>query len=304
MNRKSVKILTVGRIPILVHHSFIVWCLFVTFAFAGFSIPAILAIGTGYTILILLHEFGHATAAKLCGLKVKSIELSGAGGQCKFDPPQTFKSALFTCSGGFLAQLVLLLVILSVVQVFGRPEGLLATIWFEVFVRGNLLLLLSNALPLKLQGDFIATDGFHILRLLWRKLRGQPYVLDASPTFDPDIPLHQQLSLVPEGFTTGIEIFNDNTTPMEFVVDAIARHLNVSEEEAVKLTLEIHQQGGLLIPVDTYEDAVRIADAIADDNVSQGQALLCRAIDLRDAGTTESIVEKQKPDSSNGRRVR
>jgi hypothetical protein len=42
--------------------------------------------------------------------------------------------------------------------------------------------------------------------------------------FPPETDLLSIAELVPSGFVHGFEILNDNTTPMQFVVDALGTH--------------------------------------------------------------------------------
>jgi ATP-dependent Clp protease adaptor protein ClpS len=50
-------------------------------------------------------------------------------------------------------------------------------------------------------------------------------------------------------------MLNDDYTPMEFVVHVLQRFFEMSEERAVKLMLQIHNEGKALIGVFTYEIA-------------------------------------------------
>jgi ATP-dependent Clp protease adapter protein ClpS len=83
---------------------------------------------------------------------------------------------------------------------------------------------------------------------------------------------------VPPGFTTGIEILNDNHTTMEFVVSALNTHLRMPQEEAIAAMLDIHAKGGLLISLPTYEKAISVATAITSDAIANGFSLICRPV--------------------------
>jgi hypothetical protein len=77
----------------------------------------------------------------------------------------------------------------------------------------------------------------------------------ASQVLPPDTALTAIPRFVPPGFTQGIEILNDNTTPMEFVVTVLSAHVGLSRQEATHTMLAIHQCGGALIPTPSRAEA-------------------------------------------------
>ena len=56
---------------------------------------------------------------------------------------------------------------------------------------------------------------------------------DTSATFAPETNLLGLKRFAKDGFTCGIEILNDNATPMDFVVNKLCAHLGIAREEAV-----------------------------------------------------------------------
>lgn len=105
----------------------------------------------------------------------------------------------------------------------------------------------------------------------------------AGQVFPPGTSLVQVESMVPAGFTTGLELLNDNTTPMEFVVSILARYLDMDREQAIALMLKVHWDGGVLIPVEAMEAAEAMAAAISSDARAAGHQLVCRAVNARAA---------------------
>jgi ATP-dependent Clp protease adapter protein ClpS len=101
---------------------------------------------------------------------------------------------------------------------------------------------------------------------------------------EPGVVLPSETSLIsypefiPAGFAHGVEVLNDNTTPMQFVVDALGTHANLRETEAIKAMLEIHSKGGKLFPAETPEHAQSIAAALAAAAQERGYPLICRAV--------------------------
>lgn len=84
--------------------------------------------------------------------------------------------------------------------------------------------------------------------------------------------------LLPPGFSHGVEILNDDTTPMQFVVNALRTHVGLSETDAISAMLEIHSKGRKLFPAGTLQLAQTMAAAISADARERGYPLVCRAV--------------------------
>jgi hypothetical protein len=61
-----------------------------------------------------------------------------------------------------------------------------------------------------------------------------PYSLPQSPVFAPETARVAKEGFAPLGFQYGIEILNDNLTPMAFVVSVLQRHVQLSEPDAIR----------------------------------------------------------------------
>jgi ATP-dependent Clp protease adapter protein ClpS len=85
---------------------------------------------------------------------------------------------------------------------------------------------------------------------------------------------------VPAGFIEGIEILNDNSTPMEFVTLVLSEHLGLTREDSIRRMLEIHTRGGALFATSSFAEAARIAAQISEAAGKGGYPLVCRAIRL------------------------
>lgn len=101
--------------------------------------------------------------------------------------------------------------------------------------------------------------------------------LPTSPVLPPDTSLVLNPDFVPSGFTHGIEILNDNTTPMKFVVGILSAHLGLSLKDSTDTMLTIHTRGGALIPTPSSADAQRIAGQMSAAAAESGYPLICRA---------------------------
>lgn len=117
-------------------------------------------------------------------------------------------------------------------------------------------------------------DDVDAARAEWRSR------LPVSPVLPPDTSLVSNPDFVSPGFTHGIEILNDNTTPMEFVVAVLSAHLGLSLEESKGTMLAIHTRGGALIPTPSLADAQRIAAQITAEATKLGHPLICRSTSI------------------------
>src|SRR5690349_14553462 len=67
----------------------------------------------------------------------------------------------------------------------------------------------------------------------------------------------------PPGSDFGVEILNDEATPMDFVIEQLVTHAGLAKKDAVQTMLGIHVQGGVLLPLPSEADAVRVASDIS-----------------------------------------
>src|SRR5262245_12562876 len=91
-----------------------------------------------------------------------------------------------------------------------------------------------------------------------RWLRGPREVL-----LPPETSLLSLDGFVPPGFQHGLELLNDNRTPMEFVVTALEKSAGLDRRDAVRAMLDVHFKGGKLIPMQTLDEAERAATQIS-----------------------------------------
>jgi ATP-dependent Clp protease adapter protein ClpS len=101
-----------------------------------------------------------------------------------------------------------------------------------------------------------------------------------SPVFPPDTSLLRMRRFVPGGFSCGIEIMNDNLTPMVFVVSVLQNCMGLSENDAIRTMLEIHRKGGALLPMTSFEEAQRVAELASAEARAKNHPLVCRAVRL------------------------
>ena len=108
----------------------------------------------------------------------------------------------------------------------------------------------------------------------WVVHRKGPY----STVFAPGSSLLERAEFVPAGFRSGLEIMNDNATPMEFVVGVLKSSVGQSETEAIRTMLATHTKGGALLPMASFEEATRVAEEITEKAKAGNHPLACRAV--------------------------
>ena len=118
------------------------------------------------------------------------------------------------------------------------------------------------------------------IRDLDARLSKSPPDLPASPVLPRETSLITLPEFVPPGFTQGIEILNDNTTPMQFVTAVLGSCLGSSPEDSNRMMLQIHTRGGALLPTPSLVEAQRIAAQITAEAAKQGYPLVCRAVTI------------------------
>lgn len=96
----------------------------------------------------------------------------------------------------------------------------------------------------------------------------------------PGTSLLTMKEFVPEGFTHGIEILNDDRTPMVFVVWILEKELGFATKAATRTMLQIHTKGGALLPLKTREEAEQVASAITLHAKDRGHPLSCKAVSV------------------------
>jgi ATP-dependent Clp protease adaptor protein ClpS len=86
-----------------------------------------------------------------------------------------------------------------------------------------------------------------------------------------------------DGPKFGVEIFNDDKTPMEFVVGVLQSELDMTHDSAVAAMLHIHNKGSVLLPVENFTHAERAASAVSALARSSKHPLVCRAASAQQA---------------------
>ena len=271
------KLLEIKKVPVYVHWTFPIGGLVIS-AFSDFKISTILSYCVSYTLLVVIHELGHVLAAVATGTKVSSVAIVGWGGFCYLDQIKKIGPAFIIFSSGLVAQVLVFLCSIWYLYNFDEPETVFGNCLLKTFTRINFIVFVANLLPYN-EGKW-PTDGkvlFDLLVALWkhRKLRVR-FASGKSPIFSSEKSLVSMKKFVPKEFTVGVEIFNDNTTPMDFVVDILTKALNLTEDEAVNAMIEIHTNGGKLFSMPSEAVAIAAVEKINAAVVANQHQLICR----------------------------
>lgn len=280
--RRTFHLLTLGEVPIFVRWSYPLGGLFIALL-AGGGFEAGVSYCLAYATLFALHEGAHAAVALALGVRVHSIELSGIGGLCRINVPRRTSHAGLVFAAGLSAQALLLALTLAWVAVAGPPASPSGVAIVNTFTWLNVVIILLNIVPGK-TADGVPNDGAVLWGLYRHVFRGAAHPLAAqhaaSPLFDPATSLLRHAELVPAGFRTGIELLNDDTTPMAFVVQMLEQHAGLGRDAAIAAMVDIHRRGGLLLALPSGAAADAVAGAITQAARAQGHALVCRAVSL------------------------
>jgi len=274
------RLATIAGVPVFVRRSFFLAGAFLALI-AGAGLPGIAGYCLAYAALFALHECGHAAVAHALGLRVYSVELSAVGGFCRLQMTRRPRDTWLVYSAGLAVQILLLLLTLAGVAIFGHAHTPFAVAVVTTFTWVNMMVFLINLLPGRtLSGT--QTDGSVLWGLYRHVARNEAHPLAAqhaaSPLFDPSTRLLTIAGLRPEGFRSGIEMLNDDTTPMEFVVAMLQAHLGFDQAGASAVAMQIHTRGGVLLPLADRARADAVAAAIARDAHAHGHSLVCRAV--------------------------
>jgi ATP-dependent Clp protease adapter protein ClpS/Zn-dependent protease len=283
MNSWSLKIATVQGAPLRIHWSLPVGGLMLSI-FSGFRLTEWFYYCLAFLALISIHELGHFAAARLLGLKVFSVDISGLGGQCNVQAPRGIRDTLLVFSAGLLAQCALFLLTLLYTAIFGWPTSAFGKCVVYTFTTYNVFLFVLNLIPGKTFSG-LSTDGNIIWKVILHATKGTPHPfpdpIAATRVFPAETSLLALDDFSTPGFTTGVEILNDSKTPMEFVVTTLMQQLQLDREKAIILMLEIHKNGGALVPTAGLDRAEAIAAAVTEAARDQGHQFVCRAVEVR-----------------------
>lgn len=155
--RLSVRIGRFGKAPVLIHATSLLWILL--FSLRNDLLVSIWA-GVLLTLLVLMHELGHAWVCRLVGAEVEKIIVFPFIGYCFYsvDPDSDERDQILIAWGGVFVQFVILLVTLLCFQVFTgsmmmpgyvRLNGMgIDSMTWQILVGFNFGIIVANLAPL------------------------------------------------------------------------------------------------------------------------------------------------------------
>jgi len=84
--------------------------------------------------------------------------------------------------------------------------------------------------------------------------------------------------IISSNFICGIEIFNDNSTPAEFVVSILVDRFGMKKSDATTAMLICHSNESVLIELDTNENAEEIVQLVNADAQNHSYPLVCKVV--------------------------
>jgi hypothetical protein len=163
LERGSLTVARLRGIPIRLH-----WTLpFGALVFSGFRFAP--GFWTGFVLLVLFHELGHAALVRWFRLRVTGIDITGFGGLCSWSGMTTPLQRGAIAWGGVLAQAILLLATIAAMMVLGRPRSFFAAEIVSVFTFTNVYLIALNLLPIP------PLDGWEAWRFVGRLFKGERF---------------------------------------------------------------------------------------------------------------------------------
>ena len=170
---------------------------------------------------------------------------------------------------------------------FNRPAAngsILSPLGWKVLAISFYAICVASVVAAASKGEYqflILAVGFGVLGYgSVKAARTSRFGLMPSHVFPPETSLLTTPGFLPDGFRCGIEILNDDRTPMEFVVSILQSGAGLSTLEAMKTMLEIHQKGGALLPMQSIEQSRRVAELIGTEARDKNHPLVCRAVSL------------------------
>lgn len=79
-------------------------------------------------------------------------------------------------------------------------------------------------------------------------------------------------------FEHGIELLNDDTTPIVFVLRVLEEEARLSHGDASVASALCHEKGGIIVPMASLQHAIETADRISQRATQEAWPLRCRAV--------------------------
>lgn len=175
----------IGQIPFFCHWTLLLWLPWCWWR--GDTVGETLLSFPAFILLMAVHEYGHAFAAKYKRVRVDAIKLYLFHGMCEHEQPYYETSHVFIAWAGVLAQLALLLLALALQTLLFRFAPLsyfmLAPL-FSVLITINCVIAAINLIPVAPLDGHIAWRIIPLFRqYYWPDLRKGFFTLAGKLNF-------------------------------------------------------------------------------------------------------------------------
>ena len=125
---------------------------------------------TGFVLLVLAHEIGHALVVRRRGYRVVCLELHGTGGLCRWRGDPTAMDAALIAWGGVGAQALVLVGTMAVTLILGSPRDIFFFELVRAFTTTNLWMIGFNLIPIP---PLDGVEAWKMVRLLRQRARNR-----------------------------------------------------------------------------------------------------------------------------------
>ncbi|MFZ6759961.1 metalloprotease [Undibacterium sp. Ji50W] len=162
-------------VPIYFHWSVLLWLPWYLIQNSSKNLFWIIPTFFSFATILLVHELGHAIAAKYTGAKVYAIKLFVIHGECELETPYYERDYILIAWAGVIAQLCLFVVAVVFNYLLSRFLPILVfqlAPVFNVVIGINFMLMITNLIPVKPLDGYIA---WRIIPFTYRKIRSYKF---------------------------------------------------------------------------------------------------------------------------------
>jgi Zn-dependent protease len=134
---------------------------------------------TGFFLVVLIHEIGHALLVRRFRYEVISIDVHGLGGVCRWAGDARAIERATIAWGGVNAQAFVLLVAVAAVMILGRPLTEFGAQLADAFTFGNAWLIGINLIPVP---PLDGAEAWKLPRLLLSRRRNRAGATAGGPS--------------------------------------------------------------------------------------------------------------------------
>lgn len=252
----------------------------------------VLLLYLGFLFAVLIHEAGHALAVLWVGHSLREFSVGPVGifveprgckvrlraelfsGQVRYDRHHS-KTSLFTefliVCGGVTANLLGALIALVIYQYFSDNA-----LYFFICII-FLFAAISNVVPVQIKKTGLKSDGKQFMELIAFTTSIKKY--RSTNSINIEVAKKYPFTLSenkPNANAIEIALFNDDITPMLFVVDVLISNFEIDDFSAAVIMFEIHENGTAKVGWFEHSIARACVERINQQAKSNGYPFFCR----------------------------